>query len=199
MNTVKVAVNVSELTVSGLLNKARLVSQRVTDNPNQFPSCVPANTRVIQGIADLEAAEAEAGDGAKSKVAYMRDKQQVLVKLMGVLGHYIETDADGDESIVHLSGLDVKKKGVPVIPEFKIEQGEHAGSVSLKIKARAKTIYKWQYCQSAFATGPWTDAARTSGCKALITNLSPGIYWFRVVFVDAQGEHEQPPVSFAVN
>lgn len=199
MNKVQVAVNVSDLSVSGLIEKARLVTQRVTDHPTEFLNCVAANARVIQAITALETAQADAGDGARGKKAIVRDRQQELIQLMGVLGHAVEDAANGDPSIVHLAGLDVKKKGVAGFSEFKVSNGEHPGSVNLRVKAHTKTIYRWEYCQGQQPSGPWTAGAHSGSCKATISDLARGIYWFRVVLIDATGEHEQMPLSFAVN
>lgn len=199
MTKVLVAVNVSELSVSGLITKARLVAQRVTDHPTEFSSCVAANARVIQAITALETAQAEAGDGARGKKALVRDRQQELIHLMGVLGNCIEDAANGDPAIVHLSGLDVKKKAFSGVVEFKASAGKHPGSVNLRTKSQEKTIYRWEYCQGTQAEGPWTVGAHSGTCKATISDLPKGIYWFRVVLIDAEGEHEQVPLSYAVN
>lgn len=197
MNTVKVAVYVSGLTVSGLINKARLVTQRVTDNPTVFTNCAVINPKVIQAITDLEAAQAETGDGAKSKIAYMHDKQQELEKLMVTLGRYIEEAANGDESIVHLAGLDVVSRSAPAIPDFKVEQGDHAGSVNIKVKSRRqKTMYRWEHSSDAAS---WISDGVTGVCKTTIAGLAKGVYWFRVILIDSSGEHEQARQSFAVN
>lgn len=200
MTNLKVAVNVSRLSVSGLISKARLVTQRITDNPSLFPNCAAINARVLQAIAGLEAAYAETVDGGKSKTALMHDKHRELVLLMRLLGDRVEEDADNDPAMVHLAGLDVKKKKTATsLEEMTITAGEQHGSVKLKVKAREKTFYKWQYCQGSTPEGPWTDGARSSASRALISGLAPGIYWFRVVFVEATGDYEQTPLSFAVN
>jgi hypothetical protein len=107
------------------------------------------------------------------------------------------TTGYGDEAIIHLAGLDVKRKRTSVIPDFKIEQGDHAGSVKIKIKANGpKTIYKWEHSSDAVS---WISDGITGVCKTTIDGLAKGIYWFRVVLIDASGEHEQARISFAVN
>lgn len=199
MTNIQVAVNVSKLSVSGLIEKARLVTQRVTDHPTEFSGCVAANARVIVAITALEAAQADAVDGTRGKKALVRDRQQELIQLMGVLGHCIEDAASGDPAIVHMAGLDVKKKAISGVVEFKASAGQHPGSVNLRTKASAKTIYRWEYCQGVQAAGPWTVGAHSGSCKATISDLPKGIYWFRVVLIDASGEHEQVPLSYAVN
>lgn len=197
MNTAKVAVYASELTLTGLISKARLVTQRVTDNPSIFTNCAVINPKVIQAIADLEAAQAEADDGAKSKLAYMYDKQQVLIRLLNTLGQYIQEIADGDESIIHLAGLDVVKRSASVKPDFRVEQGDNTGSVNIKIKARReKTMYRWEHSSDGLS---WMSDGVTTVCKNTIEGLARGIYWFRVILIDKSGEHEEGRQSFAVN
>lgn len=125
MTNLKVAVNVSRLSVSGLISKARLVTQRITDNPSSFPNCAAMNARVLQAIAGLEAAYAETFNGGKSKTALMHDKHRELVLLMRLLGDRVEEDANNDPAMVHLSGLDVKKKKTSSLSEGILLKRDH--------------------------------------------------------------------------
>lgn len=189
----------SILTVLQKINKARAIVSAIAANPQVFTSPSPALAAVNAAIDDAEAAQAAAADGGKSKTAAARSKLEAMMQLITNLSLYVQLTAAGDESIVALAGLDVKKSTVPHIPDFDIQQGPHSGSVTLRVKAHDKTVYKWQYCKDPVASNAWTDIAYTNISKSGQSHLSPGLYWFRVVFIDSGGEHESTPVSFAVN
>lgn len=196
MNRLKVVLNVSRLPVPELLNKARLIVQNVEANTAVFASPNPATGLITIACNELEALAQEASDGSKIKIAIRNDKQEKLIDLLNQLAGYVEQTAAGNEDVVHLAAMDIKKKGVRNLPDFLLEQGKNPGSVNLRVKARSKTVFKWQYSSDAVN---WINGGLTDVCKTTINDLAKGVYWFRVIFIDGEGEHNQTPVSFAVN
>lgn len=198
-NSVRVALNMSILSVLQKINKARAIVAAMAANPQVFANPSPALAVVTSAIDDAEAAQAAAADGGKSKTAAARSKLEAMMKLITDLSLYVQITAAGDEAVVALAGLDVKKSAVHHVPEFSVVQGPHSGSVTLRVKAHDKTVYKWQYCKDPMGSNAWTDIAYTDISKSGVSHLSPGLYWFRVVFIDSGGEHDSSPMSFAVN
>jgi hypothetical protein len=197
MNSLKVVLNAHAFSVPELINQSRLWVQRVTDNATLLPSCAAIAAKITIAANELEIADEAATDGGKTKTREKHDKYNKLMALLPVLAHQVELDAGGDESIVHLAGMEVQRKGSRSTPEFSASQSEGQGSVTLRTKARSKTIYRWQYATDP-ALASWIDAGISRGCKKVISHLSSGIYWFRVVFIDDAGEHNGEVLKVAV-
>jgi hypothetical protein len=197
MKKIKVVLNAHDLSVPELIHRARTRVQNVADNATIFSNPNPALPVITLATDELETAAQEASEGGKNKVAIRNDKRRKLIELLTALGFYVEQTAAGDEEIIHLSGFEIKKESVRTQPEFEIEQGDHAGAVNIRVKARRKkTMYRWEHSSDAAS---WISDGITSACKTTIEGLARGIYWFRVILIDSSGEHEQTRQSFAVN
>lgn len=197
MNSLRVVLNAHAFSVPELINQARLWAQRVNDNASSLPSCAATAAKILIAAAELETADEAATDGGKNKTREKNDKYNNLMALLPVLAHQVELDADGDEAIVHLAGMEVQRKASRSTPEFSASQSAGQGSVTLKAKARPKTIYKWQYAADP-SLASWIDAGLSRGAKKIITQLNSGYYWFRVVFIDDAGEHNGEVLKVAV-
>lgn len=200
-HSLKVALNMSSISVPDKINKARHITDAINSNTTVFASPSPAIITVTNAIDDLEIAWNNAADGGKSKTAIMHDKESLLMKLMNDLAHYVEGIADGDEATVHLAAMDTKKKPqVKNPPEFEVYQWDAHGAVGVRAKARVKTIYKWLYCKAPLASNAWTTASTTDISRSMISGLDAGsLYYFKVIFVSASGETPSAEISFAVN
>jgi hypothetical protein len=197
MKNLTVVLNIKGMSAPELINQARFHVQRVNDNISSFPSCVAAVAKVSTAADELELADEAATDGGKNKTRLKADKYKALQVELIYFGHRVQEDAAGDETIIHLAGMEVKKTGIRTVAEFKATQGEHPGEVKLTVKARPDTMYKWQYASDP-ALSSWTDAGISRSCKKAISHLASGVYWFRVVFMDDDGEHNGEALKFAV-
>lgn len=197
MNTLIVALNLRSVNVPALINRSRFWTQQINSHAGSFPNCINTVAKVVTATDELELADEATVDGGKTKFREKRDKRKKLLSLLTALAHQVEEAADGDESIVHLAGMEVKRVGRRSVPAFKVEQANVSGSVQLKVKARKKTVYKWQYATDP-SLASWIDAGITRVCQKAIGQLSSGVYWFRVVFIDDSGEHNGDVFKFAV-
>jgi hypothetical protein len=197
MKNLTVVLNLTNMSAPELINQARFYVQRVSDNPASFPGCLAAAAIVTTAADELELADEAATDGGKTKTRLKADKYKALYAGLTSLGRRVELDAAGDETIVHLAGMEVKKTGTRTVAEFKATQGEHPGEVKLAVKSRPDTMYKWQYASDPSLSN-WIDAGISRSCKKAIGHLSSGVYWFRVIFMDDEGEHNGEAVKFAV-
>ena len=193
------ALNMSMLSASGKLNKGRLFVANIAANSSTFTNPNPSLPVLNTAIDDLDAAIAAAADGGKSKTALMHDKVYELMRLLHILAAYVAEVAKGDVEIIHLAGMEERKRGQARHTDFDLQQGDVSGTVDIRCKAQEKTIYKWQYAPDPLTAGSWIDAGKTSQARTSITNLQKGLYWFRVIYCDAGGDHEQEAESFAVN
>ena len=199
-NSVKVALLMYRLSVAQKINKARLIITKVTANSSTFSSPSPSLVTLTTATDNLEKAWNDAQDGGKNLTTLMHDKEADFLKLFNDFANYVEGLADGNEAIIHLANLDVKKTAIKNTTEFEVYQWNDSGAVGLKVKARKKTIYKWQYCKSPLELNTWVDAITTDVAHATIGDLEIGTnYCFRVVFIDGTGDHPSIVLSFAVN
>jgi hypothetical protein len=197
MKKLKVVLNERSLSALELIHKARTTVQNVADNAAIFINPNPPLAVTTLAIDEYEAAALSASDGGRTKIALRNDKRRTLVDYMLLFGIYVEHTAAGNEEIVHLSGFEIKKDAVRNQPEFRVEQGDHAGSVTVRLKARKeKTMYKWEHSSDA---ANWISDGITKMSRATVNGLAKGVYWFRVVLIDGSGEHEQARLSVAVN
>jgi hypothetical protein len=184
----KVALNISKLSVPNKINRARHIVEEIASNPNIFENPLPSLAVVQTAIDELELAWNEAVDGGKTKTAIMHDKESSLHKLLNDIGHYVEGIADGDPEIVHLGGLNIKGKPIFHIPEFSVVHTDDRGAVRIRVKPQAKTIYRWEYQKDPIGN-EWVVSKLTDVCIINIGDLEEGQkYWFRVVFIRHGGE-----------
>jgi hypothetical protein len=187
----------SKLTVPEKINKATSIATFILSNPGIFVNPTPSVPTLFAAIKDLSKAWNLAEDGGKTKTALMHDKEDDLMILMNLLANYVENLAGGDETIIHLAGMDVKQKPVIKKTEFEVVQLKESGSVLVRVRARAKSMYKYQYTTDGKT---WVDAKVTSVTKAVISGLQAGVkHLFRVVFMDKEGEHPNTPYALYVN
>lgn len=199
MNAIKVALNLYGLSVPDLIKRGFFYEQRINDNSTVLASCVATAAAVGVASAALQAAETDTEDGAKHKIAIRNDKEKELIVLIQDLAYLVQKAANGDEAIVHLAGMEVRQKAIRAESDFKVSQGEESGSVNLKVKARPRATYKWQYSTDPQGSGPWVDAKVNASSRVSLSGLSLGTYWFRVICTDKDGEHTGEALKFAVN
>jgi len=187
--SLKVALNVSKLSVPEKINRARFHVDLISSNPVTFTNPDPTMATVTSATDDLENAWNDAENGGKTKTALMHDKEADLQKLLFDVAHYVERVADGDEEIVHLAGMSTKSKPVFHIADFSVIHVADRGTVRLRVKPQTKTIYRWEYCKDPMAGNTFLVAKTTDVCITNFSELVEGArYWFRVVFISKAGE-----------
>ncbi len=197
--SLRVALNMTTLSVPEKIRKATAVVDALTAHADVFAAPNPDLKTISEIIDNLNTAYLAASDGGKSKTIAMHDLENELMTLMHQLAAYVEQVAGGDESTVHLSGLDVKKKAGIVKAEFSVTPIGH-GQAIMQVKARKDAVYKWQYSANTGAPAPvWVDALYSRVSKVSIQRLAVGVYFFRVVFINGTTEQESSTLSVAVN
>jgi hypothetical protein len=189
-SSLKVALGMSKLPIAAKINRARVICDAILSNPATFVTPNPPISTVQTAIDDLEAAAQDAADGGKTKTAIMHDKEDALMKLMFDLTHYVESVANGDSEIVHLASMQEKQRPVFHAPEFQVENGADRGDVWCRVKPKAKTAYRWEYCKDPMGASPWTVFSTTTLASEHIGPLDLGAtYWIRVIFLGVTGEN----------
>jgi hypothetical protein len=194
---ITVALLMSKLSIAAKLNKARLVVENISTNVGTFNTPSPDLVIVSSAISDLDTAYQNAADGGKTLKKIMHDKENVLMKLMTDLGAYVEAVADGNEDIVHLAGLDVKKPPSINKPAFEVNRGNESGTIELSVKAVKGAVYTYEYSLSP--TGPWTSGGKSNKAKFLMKGLAPlNKYWFRVITFVKNADNTSDVLSLVV-
>lgn len=193
-NLIKVALNVSNMSVPQLINRARQISDAIAANPGVFISPTPSIGVVNSAINNLEFAWNEAADGGKSKIAMMHAKKRDLIKQLKAIAMYVEYISDNDDEIVYLATLTVKAKPNFHKDDFEVFLPDDRYAVGLRCKASKKCLYKWEYCKDPLNANQWLLGNMTSSSSSFIGNLESNVmYWFRVVIVTPSGEHVLGP------
>ena len=125
MKNLTVVLNIRGMSAPELINQARFYVQRVSDNAGSFPGCGVLTANITIAANELEIADEEATDGGKTKTRLKADKYKNLYESLVKLGLCVALDAAGDETLVHLAGMEVKRTGTRTVAEFKAAQGEH--------------------------------------------------------------------------
>lgn len=130
----------------------------------------------------------------------MHAKEDDLMRLMIDLAHYVERIANGDEEVIVTAGMHVKQLPQVDIPDFTVEHTDDRGAVRLRVKPRAKSLYRWEYCEHPIDQSKWKLAKTTDVCITSYGDLDEGRkYWFRVIYVTANGDiNAYDPVSIVV-
>ncbi len=199
MKDLRIALNFYMLTLLAKLSKARFIAQQVGDNPTVFVNSGTELALVLTCITDLEQSASNAESGDTYKVGIRDQKEKLLVTAMNDLVLSVQKLPGLTEEMILLAGMDIRKTGVRTSFEgFEVTPGNSPGEVKLRVKAQKDTFYKWEYCLDPIAANQWV-IAESGKVSSVTVTVPPGFYWFRVVFVQPNGEHEHEAVKFAVN
>jgi hypothetical protein len=198
--SIKVALNMSKLSVAEKITKARTVVDAMTVNILLYPNPIPALLTITNATNALESAWIAASDGGKTKTAVMHEKETVLMKYMSDLSNYVERIAGNSTELIVTAGFDVKKPGIVHFDEFQVERSEDHGAIFARVKPRRQTVYRWEVCKDPISESGWVVAKQTIKASTPIQDLEIGVkYWVRVVFVGKDGNTiAYEPISIIV-
>lgn len=196
----KVALNFSKLSVPQKVSKSRLLADSLEASSDIFINPEPSPDDIREAAQDLDDAFDACIDGGKQLTAIMHDKEADLMLIVNDAAHYVERIAKGDEEVIHLSSLSVKKQGKVIKPDFEVFLPDDLGAVGLRCRARKKTFYRWEYSEDPLSSNTFIFSHNTEISSTFIGNLeSDKPYWFRVVLVNASGEHPLAPKCIVTN
>jgi hypothetical protein len=172
-----------------LLKQLNIVHDRLDGNP-AFPNPTIDLATFKTGIDRLTVLVSNAADGGKKVISEKNKQRQVLVKMYGKLGHYVEDASDDDPVTFNSSGFVAASTQhtppgplPPATMEW-IDRGPLSGQVDVKPKAIPKAAsYDVQYGVVVNGAPPakWTTVTQPSSKKMTISNLTPGAtYAFQI-------------------
>lgn len=145
-----------------VLSRGNNVQTSMTGNAN-FPN-PPVDLAALKTALDtFSALIAQALDGSKKVIAEKNKQRTAVIKMLRLLGRYVEVNCKDDLSIFETSGFQPapsKKTAAPPLTEKirKVVHGANSGEITVWLKAVAKaSSYEFRYAvANAGATTTWT-------------------------------------------
>jgi hypothetical protein len=168
--------NVSDADV---VSRATNIQTQMTGNAN-FPS-LPVDLAALKTAIDtFSALIAQALDGSKKVIAQKNKQRHALIKMLKLLGRYVEVTSNGDMAIFQTSGFQAaapKTTPAPLTEKIrKVEHGPNSGQITVWLKGVAKaSAYELRYTVANASGAPvWTSVPASSVKKPLVlTGLTP--------------------------
>jgi len=179
-----------------VVSRGIAVHTGMTGNSN-FPSPPVDLTAFKTGIDSLSALIAEALDGSKKVVAEKNKQRHAVIKMLRLLGRYVEVNCKDDMAIFKSSGFEpaltahVARQSLSQSIR-KIQHGPNSGQLGVQIKAHPKALsYDLRYGVTVNGGIPatWTIQLVTSVKTPVTLNgLTPGTtYAFQVRVLEKRG------------
>lgn len=188
MKKVKIVTSFMRLTQTKLLQKAQMILQSMTGNPN-FPTPTPPLTDL--SAANAAFATALANPKSASNTALKKQLRASLIALLNQLALYVQMNCNNDEIIALSSGYSIGKTKQPFGVLAKAENFKatplHNGAIKLSNKKIAGAdSYIYEYTTAPVTeTSTWTTVNSTKA-KTVISNLTSGTcYAVRVAGIGA--------------
>ena len=176
---------------------ANAVHSGVYSDPADYPT-PPIDEATFKGGIDMLSAKITAAlDGGKKAIAERNHQEQVVIKMMRQLAHYVETACKDAMPTFLKSGFQAAPSAgaaKPPVSQFirKIAQGKNSGQLHIILVAIiAAAAYEIRYAPTVNGTpGTWTTQLVTkTRPAATLTGLTPGTAYSIQVrsFADATG------------
>lgn len=191
MKTIKVLFDFVKFTVPVLIEFGRNMVIKMTGN-TFFASPFVALTQITTVINDLEVKFNAAQNGGKQQKADMRAATKALIALLRKQATYVDTVANGNESVILGSGFHTTHQPIPARRiDFAVENNGNTGELIVRHKAvKGARTYIWQHCPEKLPEyeNDWAYVGFTTRRDFLMENLVPGSkHWFRVAWVTKEG------------
>ena len=173
------------------------VQTGLTGNSN-FPN-LPVDLAVLKtNIESLSALITESLDGSKKVIAQKNKQREAVIKMLRLLGRFVEVHSDNDAAIFTSSGFlpasTTKAPSGPLpVPVIRsVDHGVISGEIKLQVEAvrKAKSYeIRWGVLVNGAAPNSWTTKLVTQVRPAVaIQGLTPGtVYAFQVRAVGKLG------------
>jgi hypothetical protein len=196
----------SNATDGDVASRGTSIVTNLTGNP-KFPNPPVDLTLLKTAIERLLALMAEALDGGPKVVAEKNEQRETIIKMLRLLGRYVEVTADNDMAAFTTSGFQLAsttKTTVPALSERirKIERGAVSGQIIVSLMVDPKAYsYELRYgiAVPAGATIAWTTLPLTNVRPPVVLNsLVPATtYVFQTRGVTKDGYTDwSEPVTF---
>jgi hypothetical protein len=155
-----------------VVSRAANIQAAITGNKN-FPN-PPVDLAALKTAIDtFSALIAEALDGSKKVIAERNKQRAAVIKMLKLLGRYVQVTSDGDMAIFQTSGFGAaapKTTATPLTEKIpKAAHGSNSGEIDLWLKAVARALmYEVRYMPAnAGAATTWTTVP-LSNVKSMV-------------------------------
>jgi hypothetical protein len=171
----------SNVSDADVVSRCTNIQTNMNGNPH-FPT-PPVDLAALKTAIDTFAALiAQALDGSKKVIAEKKKQREVVIKMVRLLGRYVEVTSNGDMAVFQTSGFQpastTKTTSQPLSEKIrKIDHGANSGQIIVWVRTVAKaSSYEIRY---AAANGPtptqWTSVGVPKvKTPATISGLTPG-------------------------
>jgi hypothetical protein len=173
-----------------VLQRGTLVVTGLTGNTNF--TTLPVDLATLKaGLDSYSVLIAEAADGSKKMIAQKNKQREAVIKMLRLLGRYIEVSSDGDMAKFTSSGFPAASTAkappaplpLPVIRT--VDRGAISGELVIQVEPISKAVsyeIRWGAVVNAAPPGSWTSRDFTRTRPPIgIQGLTPGtLYAFQV-------------------
>jgi hypothetical protein len=168
----------SNVSDADVVSRATNIQTQMTGNKN-FPTPPVDLAALKTAIETFSTLIAEALDGSKKVIAQKHKQREAVIKMLRLLGRYVEVTSNGDMATFQTSGFQPaapKTTPAPLSEKIrKVEHGPNSGQISVWLKSVAKAAsYELRYAVANAAAPVWTTvAASTVKTPVVLTGLTP--------------------------
>jgi len=165
-----------------IVTRATAVQTKMTGN-SSFPNPPVDLAALKTAIDDLSALMAEALDGSKKVIAQKNKQREAVIKMLRLLGRYVEIASKDDMATFQTSGFPsastTKTAPEPLSETIrKIEHGANSGQVLVWLRTnRSASSYELRYAPAVNGATPseWTaQGVALVKTPVNVTGLAPG-------------------------
>ena len=187
-----------------VVSRTTNIQVAMTGNGN-FPNSPVDMAALKTAIETFSALIAEALDGSKKVIAQKNKQRAAVIKMLKLLGRYVQVSSDGDMAIFQTSGFEAaapKTATTPLTEKIrKIAHGSNSGEIDLWLKAVAgASMYEVRYtpagagAATAWTTVPLSNVKSVLALKGL-TPATPYLIQARAL-VGSSFTDWSDPISF---
>jgi hypothetical protein len=162
----------SRVVDGAVVSRATSIQTAMKGNKN-FPNPPVDLAALKAAIETFSALIAEALDGSKKVIAQKNKQRAAVIKMLKLLGRYVQVTSDGDLAIFQTSGFEAaapKAATTPLTEKIrKVAHGSNSGEIDLWLKAVAgASMYEVRYTPAnAGAATTWTTVP-LSNAKSMV-------------------------------
>ncbi len=181
--------------------KANYIFAGISNNPTVFTNPLPVLADVQTAIERYSADLLAAANRGRVEVARKNEARQALETLLQQLGMYVMNVANGNDTVLTLSGYTLRKPNEPrhiTAPQIiKVSNGISSGQLQVLVNAeKGVSVYIHQSTTNYQGEETVWETISTPTSKYTYNNLKPGLqYWFRVGIVGARGQYAYSSVA----
>ena len=168
----------SNVSDADVVSRCTNIQTSMTGNPH-FPN-PPADLGALKTAIDtFSALIAQALDGSKKVIAEKNKQREVVIKIVRLLGRYVEVTSNADMATFQTSGFQAAAPKTPTPPLTerirKVEHGPNNGQITVWLKAVAgASSYEIRSGVANATPLVWTSAPASSvKAPILLTGLTP--------------------------